>query len=69
MIVNLFIPFYPNFDAESTLNQGVKLLIKYLLITSFYQAGQRIKTRDFHNLIGRAGRSGIHTEKRHLYGS
>ena len=48
--------------CTSTLAQGVNLPIKYLLITSFYQAGQKIKTRDFHNLIGRAGRSGIHTE-------
>jgi len=48
--------------CTSTLAQGVNLPIKYLLITSFYQAGQKIKTRDFHNLLGRAGRSGIHTE-------
>lgn len=48
--------------CTSTLAQGVNLPIKYLLITSFYQAQQKIKTRDFHNLIGRAGRSGIHTE-------
>jgi len=48
--------------CTSTLAQGVNLPIKYLLITSFYQAGQKIRTRDFHNLIGRAGRSGIHTE-------
>jgi hypothetical protein len=32
------------------------------MVTSFYQAGQKIKIRDFHNLIGRAGRSGMHTE-------
>lgn len=48
--------------CTSTLAQGVNLPIKYLLITSFYQAGQKIKIRDFHNLIGRAGRSGMHTE-------
>ena len=48
--------------CTSTLAQGVNLPIKYLLLTSFYQAGQKIKTRDFHNLIGRVGRSGIHTE-------
>ncbi|WP_165733634.1 DEAD/DEAH box helicase [Polaribacter sp. 20A6] len=48
--------------CTSTLAQGVNLPIKYLLITGFYQAGQKIRTRDFHNLIGRAGRSGIHTE-------
>lgn len=48
--------------CTSTLAQGVNLPIRYLLIPSFYQAGQKIKIRDFHNLIGRAGRSGMHTE-------
>lgn len=48
--------------CTSTLAQGVNLPIRYLLITSFYQARQKIKIRDFHNLIGRAGRSGMHTE-------
>lgn len=31
-------------------------------MTSVYQGGERIKVRDFHNLIGRAGRAGMHTE-------
>ncbi|NDV18764.1 DEAD/DEAH box helicase [Pseudodesulfovibrio sp. JC047] len=48
--------------CTSTLAQGVNLPIKYLIMTNFYQAGERIKVRDFHNLIGRAGRSGMHTE-------
>jgi POLQ-like helicase len=48
--------------CTSTLAQGVNLPIRYLIVTSVYQAGQKIKTRDFHNLIGRAGRSGMHTE-------
>lgn len=48
--------------CTSTLAQGVNLPIRYLILSSFYQAGERIKVRDFHNLIGRAGRSGIHTE-------
>ncbi|HEY4324988.1 MAG TPA: DEAD/DEAH box helicase [Mucilaginibacter sp.] len=48
--------------CTSTLAQGINMPIKYLLVTGFYQAGEKIKTRDFHNLIGRAGRSGIHTE-------
>ncbi|WP_159518259.1 DEAD/DEAH box helicase [Sunxiuqinia indica] len=48
--------------CTSTLAQGVNLPIKYLMITSFYQADSKIKTRDFHNLIGRAGRAGMHTE-------
>lgn len=48
--------------CTSTLAQGVNLPIRYLMITTFYQAKSKIKTRDFHNLIGRAGRSGMHTE-------
>jgi hypothetical protein len=48
--------------CTSTLAQGVNLPIRYLLITSTNQSGSEIKTRDFHNLIGRAGRSGMHTE-------
>jgi len=48
--------------CTSTLAQGVNLPIRYLMITSFYQADSKIKTRDFHNLIGRAGRAGMHTE-------
>lgn len=48
--------------CTSTLAQGVNLPIKYLLISSLMQAGRRISTREFQNLIGRAGRSGYHTE-------
>jgi superfamily II DNA/RNA helicase len=48
--------------CTSTLAQGVNLPIRYLIVTSVYQAGERIKVRDFHNLIGRAGRAGMHTE-------
>lgn len=48
--------------CTSTLAQGVNLPIRYLIVTSIYQAGEPIKVRDFHNLIGRAGRSGMHTE-------
>ncbi len=48
--------------CTSTLAQGVNLPIKYLIVTSTFQAGQKITTRDFHNLIGRAGRAGYHTE-------
>jgi POLQ-like helicase len=48
--------------CTSTLAQGVNLPIKYLIVSSTYQAGQEISTRDFQNLIGRAGRSGYHTE-------
>lgn len=48
--------------CTSTLAQGVNLPIRYLIITSIYQDRKAIKTRDFHNLIGRAGRAGMHTE-------
>lgn len=48
--------------CTSTLAQGVNLPIRYLILTGVYQAGVRLKTRDFQNLIGRAGRAGIHTE-------
>lgn len=48
--------------CTSTLAQGVNLPIRYLAISSIYQSNERIKVRDFHNLIGRAGRSGIFTE-------
>lgn len=48
--------------CTSTLAQGVNLPIKYLLISSTKQSMRRISNRDFHNLIGRAGRSGHHTE-------
>lgn len=48
--------------CTSTLAQGVNLPIRYLVVTSIYQGMNRIKVRDFHNLIGRAGRAGMHTE-------
>ena len=48
--------------CTSTLAQGVNLPIRYLIVTSVYQGQERIKVRDFQNLIGRAGRSGMHTE-------
>ena len=48
--------------CTSTLAQGVNLPIRYLVVTSIYQAGEKLKVRDFQNLIGRAGRAGKHTE-------
>ena len=48
--------------CTSTLAQGVNLPIRYLIISGLYQAQERIKVRDFHNLIGRAGRAGLYTE-------
>ena len=48
--------------CTSTLAQGVNLPIKYLIVSSIYQAREEIKVRDFHNLIGRTGRAGKYTE-------
>lgn len=48
--------------CTSTLAQGVNLPIRYLIITNMYQGKDKIRVRDFHNLIGRAGRSGLYTE-------
>lgn len=48
--------------CTSTLAQGVNLPIKYLIVTGVYQGSDRILVRDFHNLMGRAGRAGMHTE-------
>lgn len=48
--------------CTSTLAQGVNLPIRYLLVTSVYQGRERMKTRDFQNLMGRVGRSGMFTE-------
>jgi len=48
--------------CTSTLAQGVNLPIRYLIVTSVYQGEERIKVRDFQNLVGRSGRSGMHTE-------
>lgn len=48
--------------CTATLAQGVNLPIRYLIVTSVYQERETIKVRDFHNLIGRAGRAGMHTE-------
>ena len=48
--------------CTSTLAQGVNLPLRYLVITTAQQGTERIKTRDFHNLMGRAGRAGIYTE-------
>ena len=48
--------------CTSTLAQGVNLPLRYLLVTSAMQGREAIKPRDFHNLMGRAGRAGIHGE-------
>lgn len=48
--------------CTSTLAQGVNLPIRYLLVTSPMQGRESIKPRDFHNLMGRAGRAGMYGE-------
>lgn len=48
--------------CTSTLAQGVNLPIKYLLITGTHQGKDPIRIRDFKNLMGRAGRAGMHEE-------
>ncbi|MBU1043883.1 MAG: DEAD/DEAH box helicase [Candidatus Omnitrophica bacterium] len=48
--------------CTSTLAQGINLPIRYLVVTSLYQGLEKMRVRDFHNLIGRAGRSGMYTE-------
>ena len=48
--------------CTSTLAQGVNIPIKYLLITGVSLSGSQMKVRNFQNLIGRTGRSGIYTE-------
>jgi hypothetical protein len=52
-----------NFVAcTSTLAQGVNLPIRYLIVSGIHQGREKIKVREFQNLVGRAGRSGMHTE-------
>lgn len=46
--------------CTTTLAQGVNLPIRYLLITTPHQGRKRITTRDFQNLVGRAGRAGMY---------
>ena len=48
--------------CTSTLAQGVNFPIRYLIVSATQQGKERIKVRDFHNLMGRAGRAGMHTE-------
>ncbi|MBB4214849.1 replicative superfamily II helicase [Rhizobium sp. BK212] len=49
--------------CTSTLAQGVNFPIKYLIITGIYQGRDRMLVRDFHNLMGRAGRAGMRSSR------
>ncbi len=48
--------------CTSTLAQGINLPLRYLIVTNTRHSQESIKTRDFHNLLGRAGRAGMYTE-------
>ena len=48
--------------CTSTLAQGVNIPIKYLIITGTNNAFTQMSVRNFQNLIGRTGRSGVFTE-------
>jgi replicative superfamily II helicase len=48
--------------CTSTLAQGVNLPIRYLIIANLQQGQEFIRSRDYHNLAGRAGRAGMYTE-------
>nr|WP_297355298.1 DEAD/DEAH box helicase [uncultured Caldimonas sp.] len=48
--------------CTSTLAQGVNLPIKYLLVTQLTAGERPLRTRDFQNLIGRAGRAGMYAD-------
>lgn len=48
--------------CTSTLAQGVNLPLRYLIVSGTRQSKEMVKTRDFHNLLGRAGRAGMYTE-------
>src|SRR3546814_15745773 len=48
--------------CTSTLTQGVNFPIRYLIVSATQQGKEKIKVRDFHNLLGRAGRAGMPTE-------
>lgn len=48
--------------CTSTLAQGVNIPIRYLILAGTQQGGKALSKRDFTNLIGRAGRAGMHTE-------
>lgn len=48
--------------CTSTLAQGVNIPIKYLLITGTNFSATKMSVRNFQNLIGRTGRSGVYAE-------
>lgn len=55
--------------CTSTLAQGVNFPLRYLIVTTTQQGREKIMVRDFHNLMGRAGRAGMHTEGSVIFSS
>jgi POLQ-like helicase len=54
--------------CTSTLAQGVNLPIRYLIVSGTSQGTRPTTVRDFQNLLGRAGRAGMHTEGLIVFG-
>ncbi|WP_175669640.1 DEAD/DEAH box helicase [Burkholderia ambifaria] len=48
--------------CTSTLAQGVNLPLRYLIVSALIQGDEPLTTRAFQNLMGRAGRAGMHIE-------
>lgn len=48
--------------STSTLGQGVNLGVSTVIFSTIYQAGQKLKARDFWNIAGRAGRAFVDHE-------
>lgn len=48
--------------STSTLGQGVNLGVSTVIFSTLYQAGEKIKARDFWNIAGRAGRAFVDHE-------
>lgn len=47
--------------CTSTLAEGVNLPIKYLIVSGVWQSSRILKSRVFHNLLGRTARAGKHS--------
>lgn len=47
--------------CTSTLAEGVNLPIKYLIVSGVRQSSRKLKSRVFHNLLGRTARAGKHS--------
>ncbi len=52
--------------ATSTLSEGVNLPVEYILLPDLHRSNDRLRSQEFLNLVGRAGRPGHGTEGRTL---